>query len=153
MGYDLYVCNSDGSVINEEPAQDAPVSMFGPVVYQPLYYLRRNIFGMDPLRDALRSVRHEGLSMGYWASYTPEFPGATATEEEVLRWLRATGDETPGIPLHKLCSNDGWWVTAPECHSAFSIWQRAGYPDQEDFRDDFIPFLCTAATLGGFRVY
>jgi hypothetical protein len=31
----------------------------------------------------------------------------------------------PGIAMHKLCSNDMWWVTAAECREALAAWRAA----------------------------
>lgn len=134
MGYDLLVCDRTGDPLE--------------TTYEDNYYLRRNIFGMGPLRDALE--RHD---IGYWPMGGEKpFPQG-GTDDDVMEWLRDTRDERPGIPLHKLCSNDGWWVTAAECRSALQLWEAKGCPADEEFRDDWIPFLQTAAANGGFRTY
>jgi hypothetical protein len=36
--------------------------------------------------------------------------------------LAGAGD---GIPVHKLCSNDGWLVTPGECRKAVAMWHEA----------------------------
>lgn len=134
MGYDLHVCDPTG-----EPLA---------TTYEDDLYFRRNIFGMGPLRDAL-----EAMGVGYWP-VGGEVPFPTGGDDDAIaQWLRDTRDERPGIPLHKLCSNDGWWVTAVECRSALDLWERAGEPSHEEFRDDWIPFLQAAAKNGGFRTY
>jgi len=138
MGYDLHVCDSDGEVLE--------------TTYEDDLYFRRNIFGMGPLRDAMESVSFNDVSMGYWPTQDTPWP-REATDDEIVAHLKATGDERPGIPMHKLCSNDGWWVTAAECQSALGIWERAGEPQLEAFGDDWIVFLQTAAKNSGFRTY
>ena len=138
MGYDLYACDSDGNTL--------------PTNYEDDLYFRRNMFGMGPLRDAMGEVTDGKVTMGYWARGQAEWPTG-GTDNEIRYHLRATRDESPGIPLHKLCSNDGWWITVPECLSALAIWERAGMPEVHEFRDDWIPFLQAAAKHGGFRTY
>ena len=139
MGYDLHVCDSDGEALQTN--------------YEDDLYFRRNIFGMGPLRDAMGEVTDGKVTMGYWArGAAPDFP-TNGTEHEVMWWLKTSRDESPGIPLHKLCSNDGWWVTVPECMSALAIWERAGTPQLHEFGDDWIPFLRAAVKNGGFRTY
>lgn len=72
--------------------------------------------------------------------------------EKTLRWR----PEVSGIPIHKLCDNSGWIVTAEECQEALEAYDRwiaegGGHP--EAFGDDFIPFLRTAAERDGFEVH
>jgi hypothetical protein len=141
MGYDLHVVDTTGEVV--------------PTNYEDDLYFRRNIYGMGPLRDAMASIGvSEAATMGYWPISEPDWPSrAEATEEDVEDFLKALRDERPGISMHKLCSNDGWWVTAMECRTALDIWEQAGMPMHEEFRDDWIPFLQQAAKHGGFRTY
>lgn len=148
MGYDMYVCREHGGGI----ADLADLSL-EEAIADTLTYCRRSIWSMGPLRDAMEQVRFGDVTMAYWANGEYPYPGEDATEEDLLAWLRSTADERPGIPLHKLCSNDGWWVTSAECQSALHIWERAGMPMDEEFGDDWIPFLRSAAEHGGFRVY
>ena len=138
MGYDLHVCDDQGDTVA--------------TTYEDDLDFRRNMFNMSPLRAAMETVVYNGLSMGYWPTKETPWP-KNATAAQIEEHLRATGDERPGIPMHKLCSNDGWWVTAAECQSALGIWERAGTPSHEEFRDDWIPFLQAAAKNGGFRTY
>ena len=139
MGYDLHVCDTDGEVL--------------PTTYEDDLYFRRNIWGMGPLRDDMTTIGGgDAATMGYWPDYEPEWP-RDGTPEEFEVFLKAARDERPGIPLHKLCSNDGWWVTAMECRTALDIWEQAGMPEVESFRDDWISFLQTAAKHGGFRTF
>jgi len=131
MGYDCHVVDEAGKELPDAENR----------------YLRRNIFSMGPLRDEL-----ERLEMGFYSN-VPPWPKPPCTEEEMAKWLRATFNESPGIALHKCCSNDGYIVTALECKTALAIWERAGSPMPEVFYDDFIPFLREAAANGGFGVY
>ena len=132
MGYDLHVIDGE-----EQPLE---------TTYEDNRYFRRNIFGMGPLRDALAE-----LGMGFWSN-VPEYDKGW-TEAQGRDWLRSTFNESPGIALHKCCSNDGWIVTALECKTALVLWERAGKPMSEAFGDDFIPFLQEAAANHGFVVW
>lgn len=171
MGYDLYVCDRDGDQLPESMLDikdwdddDAVEAAFARQ-YDSHTYLRRSMGNMCFLRDALLRS-----GMGYEAVCPPHFPDYPGDEHfdrdykpitevgrryrfDVATTLRSTGDERPGIPLHKTMSNDGWWVTAAECLSALQLWDRAGRPHHDGFRDDAIPFLFKAAENGGFRVY
>lgn len=138
MGYDLYVCDRNGEMLHTN--------------YEDDLYFRRNIFGMGPLRQAMESIGDGEVTMAYWAVSDLVWP-QNPDEQQLLDFLRATGDERPGIPLHKLSTNDGWWITDVECRSALDIWERAGSPMVDEFRDDWVPFLQAAAKNGGFRTY
>ena len=136
-------------------------------------YLRRGFFGgIAQLRMEL--VR---LGMGF-GSPMPEFPendfldrtdfrDGEPISERAKRYMQAleqtlaehgTGDDeyVPGIPTHKLSSNDGWHVTDKECAEALAAYEaamQAGIPHPAAFADDVIPFLRAAANYQGFRVY
>lgn len=151
MGYDMYVCDREGNALKTN--------------YEDDNYLRRSMGSQGPLRNALESA-----GMGYWPVKEPEFPAYPgdvhfdenyAPIDEVGRTYRQTVaellvkvfDERPGISLHKLVMNEGWWVTQVECATALQLWERNERPMPEDFRNDLIPFLRQAAANGGFRVY
>lgn len=136
-------------------------------------YLSRSMLGMGPVRQALANV---GMAV---ASTMPEIPddshlsqedfsddGEPATEnatlfvQALMRMLadHGAGDAAylGGIPLHKLGSNDGWHVTDTEVTAALAAYDtfiQAGQPHPEEFDDDVIPFLRTAARYQGFRVF
>ncbi len=129
MGYDMYVCDDKGETL-EMPFDDKVDQHF---------YLRRSIGTQGPLREALALV-----GMGFHAK---------GYDQESAWRLKHSYDERPGIPLHKLCMNEGWWVTQVECKTALELWRRGGSPKMAEFRDDVIPFLRQAAANGGFRVY
>lgn len=159
-------------------------------------YLRRNISGQPHLRADLVAVGAAFDGYDYrsgWGSDPhvmgrdfPEFPGedhfeyddegervpttpaGRAYEDQVeahLKWR----PEHPGIPIHKLSDNSGWWVTADECKEALeAIRKYASEHDgtlpcslREEYGDDLkwdpwedtLAFLESAAKHGGFRVY
>lgn len=117
-------------------------------------YFRLNIWGMARYRDTM-----EAVGMGYWPEDYPDWPkpeafGITGADldihrghvegeltdiqvkgcedfEREIEYVRsAHPGETPGIPLVKFTSNDGWHVTAVECRSAlqrFGEFLVAGY--------------------------
>ena len=149
MGYDMYVCTEDGDALETN--------------YEDNNYLRRSIGTQGPLREALAQVGMAFYAAGYddsapWPK-APDLPNGEKDWENpeyqaaVAHRLKHSFDERPGIPLHKLCMNEGWWVTQVECRSALQLWERAGCPTPDDFHDDVIPFLQNAASHGGFRVY
>lgn len=179
MGYDMYVCDNDGHELVESGWQgidalhpgidltdEAAVDAAWDAIFDGPFYLRRSMGNQGSLRAALLDTR-----MGYEAVGKPTFPDwpgdehfdsrdySPVTEQgqqyrvAVQHTLRSTFDERPGIPLHKLCSNDGWWVTAAEVRSALAMWELAGQPYHPGLRDDVLPFLNKAAENGGFRVH
>ena len=152
MGYDMYVCDDKGQTVEV----DQPTSVNS-------LYLRRAIGSQGALRNAL-----EEAGMGFWAvGYDDNAPwpkapvGADGTPDyddaefqaAVHHRLTHSFDERPGIPLHKLCMNEGWWVTRVECVTALDLWERNGRQVPDGFRDDLLPFLAAAAKNGGFRVH
>jgi hypothetical protein len=177
MGYDIYVVDEHGAELPESrlgPIDDwndrAAVQAVVKAQDEAGCYFRRNIFGMARLRERLVELGLAYEPAGghvkrdewpdppepyeqHFDDGEPLTPEALAYAEANLAVLKAPRDERPGIPLHKLGSNDGWWVTAAECRSTLQLWERAGSPMPEEFYDDFIPFLRKAAAHGGFRVW
>lgn len=117
-----------------------------------------------------------GLGMTIDAGPPPKFPlwavygvsdfdsagqpvGGRAKEYEhalwrILSWHGPTDEE--GIPVHKLCSNLGWHVTADECRAAvhtFDQWRSLDNPTPASFGDELVPFLRVAVDLDGFEVH
>ncbi|GAB3289145.1 hypothetical protein [Parasphingorhabdus pacifica] len=153
MGYDMFI---QGAPADEEHT-----------------YLRRNIWGMGPTCQAMAN-----LGMAF-VSRMSEFPdgshlssedfnsdGEPITEQaklyvQVLERMLAehsSGDAEyiDGIPLHKFSTNDGWHVTDKECTEALAAYDvsiQDGEQHSEEFGDDVIPLLRTAAKYEGFRVY
>ena len=145
----MHVCNNEGDILDTN--------------YEDDLYLRRSMGSQGAFRNAL-----EEAGMGFWAvgyDDSVPWPKAPVLPNGELDWenvqyradvthrLTHSFDERPGIPLHKLCMNEGWWVTRVECVTALDLWDRNGKPMPEDFRDDVLPFLVQAAKNGGFRVY
>lgn len=150
MGYDMYVrgINSDAD--------------HG--------YLRRNIFGMPFFREMLIEVGACFAEYDFESAWTgrkgpyPSFPedgdpDYDAKLERTLSWR----PEHPGIPVHKLCDNSGWIVTADECREALdaihahrekygALPRNPEHPDWDCWKDT-LPFLESAAKHEGFEVF
>ncbi len=73
---------------------------------------------------------------------------------DILAWH---GDpKSNGIPLHKLTTPLGWYVTVKECREAITAYDRAranGIRHPRIFGTDLIPFLRAAAEQNGFEVH
>lgn len=73
--------------------------------------------------------------------------------------LAAHDESTPGISYNKLCSNDGWHVTADECSGALKVWN--GHPqdvrnavlDKHLWWKSWLEFLENGAAGDGFEVH
>lgn len=138
-------------------------------------YFRLNISGMGAVREPMLAAgaihtKMEPYPHGEgWPDPADfgltEWPDSDDPREEAKKFLAAVDDklaegvEFPGIPLHKLCSNDGWIVTMPECLSAAKAWADhrqevvdAGH-EWISLTDEFVAWIATAAHRGGFRVY
>ena len=155
-------------------------------------YFRLNIWGMGRYRDLMEKFGMvfeddpcppfpEAEDYGvYWDDvYALKYPEAypdhkwtddrrTAAKkaledtEAVLRFHGRT--DTPGIPLHKFSSNDGWHVLPAECEAAVRAWQAAAATDHgaleavtessgdADYWLKWIGYLSAAARHGGFEV-
>lgn len=148
----MYVCDDKGETLDMS---------WDDKVDQNLY-LRRSMGSQGPLRESLALVGMGFHAKGYdqeaaWPkpplyNGEPDYDDPDFVAAVAFR-LKHSYDERPGIPLHKLCMNEGWWVTQVECESALALWKRAGRPMLSEFRDDLIPFLRQAAANGGFRVF
>ena len=151
MGYDIY--------FREMPHADATgIAAVG--------YFRRNIWGMGPLREAMADA-----GMGYWSPSgdgirfpTPnDFTDDEAFQAALEPVLSHHPDDHPGVPLHKLCTNDGWIITPDECAQAWTAFEQfSASDDLSRFADkmetnesikEFAEFLKAAAECGGARVY
>jgi len=165
MGYDMYVCDEDGKTLHGDE-----------------FYCRRNMWNQGNLRLALLRCNMAFEAVGednwrqvperpddnHWVTSEDGWSREPVTQEArdfvaaVDRYYRDSRDERPGIPIHKLIGNDGWWVTKVECQSALKLFEMelasnfyADNTDQsiEEQLVDFVPFLEAAAKHGGFRVY
>lgn len=98
---------------------------------------------VDEDGSPLLSPDYERPTTGQGRAYADE-------AERRLSWR----PERAGIPIHKLCSNDGWIVTAAECREALdSVHEyEETHALPEAFDDDVLPFLRTAAAADDFEV-
>lgn len=67
-------------------------------------YFRANITWMGALRAMLHGV----------GALSTEEPPTGLTGEAAVEWASSG----KGLPIHKLCSNDGWVVSSAECRAA-----------------------------------
>ncbi|HVK68892.1 MAG TPA: hypothetical protein VM694_30750 [Polyangium sp.] len=98
MGYDLYradhpILRGEGAVATEAP-DDAR-------------YLRLDVGAMERVREALANVGV--LNESY---LRPLIPTEGAERDRALRIQAPEGE---GVPLFKLCFNDGAWLSEREC--------------------------------------
>lgn len=109
-------------------------------------YFRTSIRSMGPLRDFM-----EQRGMGHWEG--PAL-GEGGTDYRV--------EGAKGIPLGKLCSNDGWLVHPEEIREALAVNDALPAPADADFGDEawdagrwesWLKFLRGAAEHGGFEVW
>lgn len=157
-------------------------------------YFRLNIFGMGRYRDLMERLGMafeddphppfpEAEDYGVtWddvsaAEYPEDYPDHEWTDgalvaalkvkeasDAVLRFHGRT--DTPGIPLHKFGSNDGWHVLPAECEAAVRIWRKFVADEGEEaalnlvtnsvngasYWLKWIEYLAGAARHGGFEV-
>jgi hypothetical protein len=144
-------------------------------------YFRLNIFGMSKVRDAMEAldVCYDNYSTDERPDYpsnvpdefyddeddSPQFAGIREQIEAYLSW--SPRDPEHGIPVHKLCSNDGWHVLPEEAFVAASK-VRAADPqvvlktlvavgiNNEGWLErwnDWIQWLADASEHGGFAVH
>jgi hypothetical protein len=136
-------------------------------------YFRLNIWGMSIARDLMNTV---GMLTD---EPMPEFPdmdnygldeypdedseNLTSAERDYLIAQRgALSHEPPivsGIPVYKLCSNEGWLVTEAQCAVALSKWNaapnevRVAVEMKAEWWPSWITFLGHSKDRGGFRVH
>lgn len=84
--------------------------------------------------------------------------GRAAEYETALRKILSAHGQTDGegIPLHKLCTNLGWHVTADECRAAMKSFDAGRPPDEpvpNAFGPSLIVFLRNAMARDGFEVH
>lgn len=153
-------------------------------------YFRLSIWGMGLFRDLMEQAgmifaddphppfphaEDFGITWDdfYAAEYPEDYPDARLTDDQraaalkiregtdaVLRFHGRAN--TPGIPLHKFGSNDGWHVLPVEAESAVRIWRdladsereviTAQLGDRADYWPRWIAYLAESARHDGFRV-
>lgn len=138
-------------------------------------YFRLNMSGMYWARQEMQERK-----MIFWADepswpeypgewirklkYPGEYPDVVLTPEQeregkaYIAACEATrewhGPEVPGIPGHKLCSNDGWVVLPAECEAAVRLARESGPPEQyADVWERWIAFMERSRRHGGFEVW
>lgn len=94
-------------------------------------FFRLNVFGMGQYKEAMHALGMLHWSTGPGYNEWPDL-GGNPTEQQwrkhaeaCLPVLRDHRGGPPGIPSHKLSSNDGWIVTPEECTAAVQAYERA----------------------------
>lgn len=136
MGYDMYI---------EAPSE--ALAARG----DDATYFRLNIFGMSHYRGYMGQLEMLDLE-----SPSPESGDQQQDWDDAVA-AQALDDPT-GIPVYKLCSNDGWLVTPAECVAALQRYQEADTdaviePDDKSYWAQWIAFINRASNNGGFRVW
>lgn len=113
-------------------------------------YFRTSLSSMGPLREVM-----EARGMGHW-----ERPTNKTIYDEDFAEFRIEGAK--GIPLGKLCSNDGWLIHPEEITEALFINASQSTVTEADFSSDawdlerwqrWLRFLRGAIEHGGVRVW
>ncbi|MER5352544.1 hypothetical protein ABT093_19705 [Kitasatospora sp. NPDC002551] len=145
------------------------------------HYFRLNIWGMGSCRKAMAKLGMlteqdhpawpDPVDFGLpkddpWGDGENEAEGGDALAEARERFeqaqkgvVEAEPQPVTGIPLYKLCSNDGWLVTPAEIKAALTSWEAADESDrrtavgEHDWFPEWIDWLGKAKERGGFRVY
>ena len=157
MGYDMSLEEVPEEMLAAKEAVDSWWKNWnkdnpGPAPHDPTYF-RLNIFGMSKYRIFMSQFHM--LAENY---EMPKFKNHKQWEKIVTAPLAG---EEPGIPVDKLCSNDGWLVRPEECASAIKQYERFSRDivkihvgeDNLEYWDLWIAFIRLAANHGGFRVY
>ncbi|MDP8928638.1 MAG: hypothetical protein M3O70_08720 [Actinomycetota bacterium] len=127
MGYDMFLVEKTGDTEKD--------------------YFHLNIWGMRQTREAMYND-HPGM-----LDDTPEPEFTWGDAEAELSNLRRRGDDT-GIAWWKLCSNDGWIVTADECRDAIlAYWEGGPSEDDPEWFREWVLWLERAIDHGGFEVW
>lgn len=133
-------------------------------------YFQLNIHGMGRYREAMADLgmahwSDDPVTQGDWDNL-PEWE----TDEDEAAYREAAdkltaqhgASDNPTIPLHKLSSNDGWFVTPDEIRAALEVWDAHDLDGlstethsviETDYWGEFIAWLRLAAEHDGFRVH
>ncbi|MFF3300932.1 hypothetical protein [Streptomyces sp. NPDC002908] len=156
-----------------EAAEKAHREAFNALAAVEKSYFRLNIWGMSTCRewmDVLGMVTDQPAPEwpepgAYGLDDYPDEDSKTLTDDErkFLADHEAASDHEPqpvtGIPMYKLCSNDGWLVTAAQCAAALEAWEkapaarRADVASEREWWPSWIAFLTHSKDRGGFRVH
>jgi len=152
VGYDAHEAY-EGRTERYRHAQDQVMAALAEEAKAERSYFRLNVWGMGLFRDLMFNlgmafedephpewpeVEDYGITyddvraVRYPEDYPDEVKALTtedrekvdaflAAQREVLSWHGKT--DTPGIPLHKFGSNDGWLVVPAECEAAVKAWE------------------------------
>lgn len=149
MGYDMYAIERTGDRDRD--------------------YFRLNIWGMSEARDLMYDLdmlaepepEHSpwpDCPEGEWVDEEDVQPGTPWAEyhaaQEAVCAEHLNRDD-PRLPIHKLCSNDGWIVTEVECRALVGMANdgRANGFELPEWWEEWIDFIDHCATHGGFRVW
>lgn len=120
-------------------------------------YYRLNVWGMSRARELMneRGMLCTPGEIAYdeWPEYVEEGTPERAryeAERDVL--LAAHRGECPGIPVHKLCSNDGWLVLPGEITAALAANDKHAPPADVEWWPEWIDWLRDAIDRDGFEV-
>lgn len=147
--------------VEEQEAQKQVTVAYDELNRADVAYFRLNIWGMSRCRNHMYEYGMCYVSQGPRSDEWPAYPEDAAEGSiEMLEYELAhaklvsrPGGEMPGIPDHKLGSNDGWLVLPLECETAVEQWEKAGSPKPEEWFEEWVNFLREAAKHGGFKVH
>lgn len=144
MGYDMYLRDRQ------------------PNDHRDDFYFHLNVWGMSDARrlmDAAGMLCWPQYDSSQWNTLPPYDesdpdgeggPGYRLARDTLLA---AHNGECPGIPGHKLCSNDGWIVTPPEIRAALASLRTYPVAAPPEWWPDWIEYLRRAEVRGGFEVH
>jgi hypothetical protein len=121
MGYDLYWVDEPSEVLEamaaaHESQRQEDYQRWSVAKQESHSYWREAIWSMGGLRNVLEFVD--------MLDDRPEPDSADWQEangdDDKTEVLLGFGDDVITIPYHRLCSNDGWYITAPQANEAAS---------------------------------
>lgn len=176
-----------------DAAQAKVEEAYGRLSSADINYFRLNVWGMSTMRDHMDtlgmladrypmpefpSAEEFGITNEEWWEFdpdevdendsTPVKPGVLKMHEASEIHRRWSPQDVPGIPAHKLGSNDGWIVTPFDCRAALDAYANAKASNPEaveairaewaegdgsNYFDEWIAWLERAAAGSGFQVY
>lgn len=143
-----------------EQAQKVVLEALSDMEHAERYYFRLNVWGMQTAREKMQEIGMlcdpPGPSSTDWDG-VPEYDenvddGGPAYRQAHDAIVSAHRGECPGIPYHKLCSNDGWIVTPAEIRPALERAALNVPSDPPEWWSDWLDWLQEAEQHGGFEV-
>lgn len=134
---------------------------------------RLNIWAMGRYRDIMTTFGMIHDSSNSDVPEWPDYPEDDSDEESpamkeyeaaalIVQGYHHEADD-PTIPVHKFCSNDGWWVTSSEAAAAVEVWDKRdpalAFTEVQaetlasDYWGEWITYLRNAIDRDGFQVY